>query len=81
MLPQVEMYICGNKNYFAQYWRHIFQLVETLLVEVMGLLKCLIQETRFEAMQTSLPTSRDSIYFSSNSFSIGRNIFQTVEAT
>ena len=39
------MHISTGKNYFFHGWKHIFQLVETLMAEVMVLLMFLLQET------------------------------------
>ena len=69
------------KTYFSHYWKHVFQVVETLMVVLMGLLMFLLQETGFELMQTDLPTKKDACCFCNNSFfPFGENIFQIVEA-
>lgn len=45
-----ETYISACKNCFCHYWKHVFQLVETLIVVAIGLLVFLIQAD-FEVMK------------------------------
>ena len=56
MFTLVETYISTCKNYFYQYWKRTYQIVETLIVLLIGLF-IFLQETGFEIMQTNLPTS------------------------
>lgn len=49
-----ETYISACKNCFCHYWKHVFQLVETLIVVAIGLLVFLLQETgRFWSNETT----------------------------
>ena len=80
MFSLVETLVSACKNYFSHYWKHVFQLVETMMVAVMGFLMFLLQETGLEVMQTDHPTSTDPCYFYNNSFFTSENTFPPVEA-